>query len=33
MVYFMSELKTSKHIQTFLIQTEKTSGTFLEKAT
>ena len=33
MVCFMSELKTSKHSQTYLIQIEKKSETFLETAT
>lgn len=32
MVCFMSELKTSKHTQTFLIQIEKKLETFLETA-
>ncbi len=33
MVCFMSELKTLKHTQTFLIQIEKKSESFLEIAT
>ena len=33
MVCFMSELKTSKHTQTFQIQIEKILGMFLETVT